>query len=661
VKSLKVAVVGAGPAGLFLARLLRLRDAGSKVAVYERNPPDATFGFGVVFSDRTLEALRAADPQTLRRIDEASVRWTDMELNRNGHVVSYAGHGLTGIARSTLLRILREQALDVGAELRFEYEFRPPDLQRTADVVVLASGVNCAIRDAYAGEFGTTAQDGGGKYIWFGTRARFGKVSFCFVANELGSFAAHAYPYGDGLSTFIVTSDARSLRGTGMDLSTEACLEPGRSDLHSQRLMEEMFRDHLGGASLLVNNTKWSSFRVIRNRSFWHQNMVLAGDAAHTAHPSVGSGTKMAMEDSVALTAALLDSDSTAAAFASYERTRRPAIERTQRLAAPSMTWWETFGTRMHADLRQLGFHYLTRCGAISYAGLRRRDPVAIDELESWFGSVAPPAHAGGLIHAGPDGTRAAPDRPRCHAITVPVEIAGQVVLPSRLASVLPASAVATGAGDGGLVIADWARTHRWPPSGAGAARAWGAVADRVREHGGVPAARIRYGDAALAGLAHATGMALLEVALPREAGPPGAECPDLGIPFTETPVIVAVDCPPEPPWTAAGDRFAQWCRRLAGSGACAFHLGPAGEVEPGAAWRHLVDHADRIRAETRLPVLVDAPRVPARPDGTPDLDDWSIQLHMTILSGRADVAVAWPQPTGHDEAHERQEASPPW
>lgn len=620
-KSRRVLIVGGGPAGLFLARLLRRQDPGGEVVVFERNPPDATYGFGVVLSERTMSRLRQVDPATTRRMEAASVSWTDMELRHRSRTLRYPGHGLTAISRRTLLRILQEQAAQVGARLEFGQEVSAPDLCDDADVVVLASGAHSAARDALADVLGTETVYADGKYIWFGTHAPFTRVTFAFAETEYGAFAGHGYPYEEGTSTFIVTTDSATWRAAGAEVSTWDCQARGESDAHSQQLMAQVFRDHLAGAPLLVNNTRWTSFRVVHNRVWWHRNLVLLGDAAHTAHPSVGSGTKIALEDAIALAGALAEEPDPAVAFAAYERRRRPVTTRTQELAAVSMRWWDTFGQRVHFEPRQLGFHFLTRTDAMSYAGLRRRDPAGIADLEAWFAGRSEPGD-----DPGPGGQT---------GLAAPLRL-GRLGLPNRLVRVVAdaSATVAYAVAGCGLVIADWT-------AGAGTAD-WAAAAQQVSGCGAVAGALIPAGDHAAARAAAAAGLGLLAVALdPAGTGDRAAVRAAGGIPL-----VARLDVPAEPVWSDTGVEFARRCDRLASAGVAAFHLGDARDTDPLSSWTHLVGYADRIRAGTRRPVAVDGPEGWAleRPAGT-GADDWPTRMHVALLAGRLDLVATWPLP----------------
>lgn len=638
-RSQTFAVVGGGPAGLFLARLIKLRAPDAPVTVYERNAPDATFGFGVVFSDRTMSAFERADPETCVRLREASVRWTDMELRHRGQSLRYGGYGFTAISRRTLLRILQEQATAVGADLRFHHEVPHADELGDASVVAIADGANSAIRRAHSDAFSTSVDASGPKFIWFGTSARFDQVTFPFVESRFGPFAAHAYPYESGTSTFIVETDTATWRAAGMDVSTDEARAPGLNDTHSQELLEEVFKEHLDGRPLLVNNSKWASFQVVRNQNWSHRNMVLLGDAAHTAHFSVGSGTKMAMEDAIALAEALDTEGTTTGAFQLYESHRRPAVQRTQDWAAPSMRWWATFGQRMHMEPAQFGFHFLTRTGAISYAGLKRRHAGRIDEVESWFERLSA---RDGRASSGPPGS----------AVSSPLTLS-ETVLANRIATVAsPATgeeqrrAIESSALAGsGLVIMDWATADAPRLDSASALAAWQTSTGRARGHGAQVMVLLQPGDTAGAEFARAAGVRFIEWVLPttaigtsdcatdlREARPEGST------------VVVGVACPQVPAWSTEGENFVQWCSDLAHTSADGLHLKlPQHELRT-KGWEYALDYADRIREHCRKPVLLDGPDgwALANPDSH-RADSWGTRIHTALLSGRLDIVVAQP------------------
>ncbi|MEC3976903.1 FAD-dependent monooxygenase [Amycolatopsis sp. H20-H5] len=393
----RVAIAGGGPAGLFLARMIGLKLPRATVEVYERNGPGDVSGFGVTLSDRTLSGLARHDPETHRLIIDASVTLSGIEVRPPGARLRYDGFGAAAISRHTLLKILREQATEAGA--RIHYRARAEDLD--ADVVAFADGARSSHRDARREAFGTETRTGAARYVWLGTSADFGDAAtLAFERTEHGPVAAHCYSYGrspgrssgSAMSTVVVELDETTWRAAGLDDGAEI-------DGDAPPWLSEVFAEHLDGHKLVGNHSRWGRFTVVRNASWSDGNTVLLGDAAHTAHFTVSSGTKMALEDAIALGRALSEHDGhPAAAFAEYERLRRGPVARTQHWAEPSMHWWETYGRRLHQPPSQFGMHFLTRTRAISYLGLRRRCADRIDEAEADYfraaGFTGTPPHA---------------------------------------------------------------------------------------------------------------------------------------------------------------------------------------------------------------------------------------------------------------------------
>lgn len=376
--SLTVAVVGGGPGGLFLATLLRRGLPSAQVTVFERNRADDTFGFGVVFSDRTLAGIHEADPVLREALDTHGVHWDAIQVWLKGERISCGGNGMAAVRRQTLLRLMQTRAAEAGAQLRFSCPVTLDDLA-DFDLVVAADGTGSRLRDALAPELGPTVETATAKFIWFGTEYAFDGLTFVHERGPHGVFAVHGYPIGDGVSTFIVETDEASWRAAGLD-EFDVTQPPGISDERSRAYLEELYADRVDGAKLLVNNSRWGNFRT-RRTARWHvlsprgQAVAFLGDAVHTAHFSVGSGTKMAMEDAIALAAAVAAQPSDlGAALAAYEAAARPSVEAIQGSARPSLSWWEHFG-RYHDAFEpwQFAYHFLSR--SISDARLARRDP----------------------------------------------------------------------------------------------------------------------------------------------------------------------------------------------------------------------------------------------------------------------------------------------
>ena len=371
---MKIAVVGAGPAGLYFSLLSKRADPSHEITVYERNPPDATYGWGVVFSEDTLTELRDADYPTYLAFDEALVRWDAIDIRYRDEVRRSYGHGFSAISRARLLAILQRRATELGVDLRFEQEIGDLTDLGDADLVVGADGVRSVVRTAHEKQFGSTFDPLGSRYVWFGTDLVFDVFTFIFRPTEHGLFQVHAYPFDGRTSTFIVETTEAVWRRAGLDEMSEE---------QSMAFCQGLFADHLGDHRLLSNNSIWRTFDHLRNRSWHHQNMVLMGDAAHTAHFSIGSGTKLAIEDAVALAKAFqAHPGDLPAAFAEYELERQTTVERFQEAATDSARYFEQVSRYLHLDPEQFAFNLLTRSGRITHANLELRDPAVVNRAD---------------------------------------------------------------------------------------------------------------------------------------------------------------------------------------------------------------------------------------------------------------------------------------
>ena len=382
---MKILSIGGGPAGLYLGILMKSLDPSHEITVIERNRPDDTFGFGVVFSERTLDNIQHGDAVTYDEVARYSQIWNAIEVRIGGKTMRCGGNAFSAIARKRLLNILQKRATSLGVELCFQTEALPPSAYVDYDVIVAADGANSMVRRTYAEHFNPSIEVGKAKYIWFGTTKHFDCLTFPFEQNEHGIFAVHAYPFDDKTSTFIVETDEQSWRNAGLDRNVEATLAPGVSDMESMAYYQKLFAKHLDGHELIVNNSKWLNFRTIKNERWHYNNIVLMGDAAHTAHFSVGSGTKMAMEDAIALSQALHQHADIPTALAEYERLRRPEVERIQRASAPSLAWWESFRFYKDLDPEQFAFNFLSRNPRVTYDNLMLRDPHFVMLVDQWF------------------------------------------------------------------------------------------------------------------------------------------------------------------------------------------------------------------------------------------------------------------------------------
>ena len=382
---MKVATVGGGPGGLYAAILLRKLGLDHEVTVWERNAPDDTFGFGVVFSDETLAGFEAADPATYAEITSRFAHWADIDIEYRGHTYTSGGHGFAALERKALLQLLQQRAAELGAVVHFRSE--APNLEALArehDLVIGADGRNSAIRAARAREFTVSIDPRRCKYMWLGTDLVFDAFKFIITETEHGVFQVHGYPYSDRASTFIVETREESWRSAELDVNEGRQMAPGENDEEGIAFVRELFSDTLAGHSLIGNNSQWLSFDTIRTGSWRSGNVVLLGDAAHTAHFSIGSGTKLAMEDAVSLAWALGEHpDDLDTALIEYEAERRPVVESTQRAAQASLEWFEGLPRYLGQRGPQFSFNLLVRSRRITYDNLRLRDPGFVREIEA--------------------------------------------------------------------------------------------------------------------------------------------------------------------------------------------------------------------------------------------------------------------------------------
>jgi anthraniloyl-CoA monooxygenase len=371
----KINVIGGGPAGLYFALLMRLRSASHEVSVFERNPPDATFGWGVVFSGRTLRNLREADEVSHRRIAAEFETWDNVDVVAGDSKVTVRGNHFSGVARIRLLNILQERCEELGVRLRFREEAGDFDtLAAECDLLVGADGVGSLVRERYADEFRPTLAAGRNKYIWYGTRRLFHGLTLTFRESGAGVFAAHSYKFSKELSTFIVECDEETWAGAGFEEI---------SDAETRAYLGRVFERDLGGEELLSNNSRWINFLLVKNERWSRANVVLLGDALHTAHFSIGSGTKLAMEDSIALAEALAVGRDVPSALAEFERARKPVIEEYQQAAHESRLWFENARDYVRLPPTQLAYSLMTRSKRVTHESMKKRDPEFIAAYES--------------------------------------------------------------------------------------------------------------------------------------------------------------------------------------------------------------------------------------------------------------------------------------
>ena len=377
---MRIAVVGAGPAGLYLSYLLKRRDRAADVRVFEQNRPDATFGFGVVFSDRALEFLREDDPQTYDAITPAMESWSDITLDLEGSVVRIDGVGFSAVGRLELLRLLQERAQAAGVAVRFERPVASLDEVADADLVIGADGVNSLVRRAHEVKFGATVEFLTNRFAWFGTTKRFETLTQSFRRTADGAFNAHHYRYSPHMSTFIVETDAATWERAGFAAMDEAA---------TKRYLEKVFADVLDGHPLVSNKSIWRNFPKVANAHWRAENAVLVGDALHTAHFSIGSGTRLAMEDAIALARAIDAHPQDAyAAAAAYEAARRPILDKLTTAANASAAWYERFAEHMRLPPLEFAMSYIPRSGRVDRNRLRAVSPRFVAAYEAYEGSL---------------------------------------------------------------------------------------------------------------------------------------------------------------------------------------------------------------------------------------------------------------------------------
>ena len=396
---MRIAIVGAGPGGLYLSLLLKKAAPAHDVIVLEKNPAGATYGWGVVFSDRTLASFREADLETYTQITDDFIIWDAIDIRYRDEIVRCEGQVFSGISRRRLLELLVDRARELGVRIEFEREVADPSELDAFDLVVGADGVRSMVRATFEEAFRPTSKLGSSRHIWFGTHRVFDSFTFAFRTNTHGFFQAHAYPFDGSTSTFIVECSEETWRNAGLE---------GAGEAESITYCESLFESDLAGHGLMSNRSAWISFVTLKNRNWHHGKNVLLGDAAHTAHFSVGSGTKLAMEDSIALANALGTHDDVEAALVDYELERKPRVERLQEAARQSQTYFENTSRYRHMEPLQFAFHLLSRSGRIDYDDLRVRDRHFVGAVDRWFleqategrsrALAAPPAFAPGRV-----------------------------------------------------------------------------------------------------------------------------------------------------------------------------------------------------------------------------------------------------------------------
>ncbi len=380
---MKIACLGGGPAGLYFAISMKLRDRSHDITVYERNRPDDTFGWGVVLSDETLKNLAANDRVSAEAIRGHFAYWDDIAVHYRGERIVSGGHGFCGIGRKQLLLLLHQRARELGVSLRFETEVESAEeFAQTHDLVIACDGINSKIRGEYAAHFCPNIDVRKCKFVWLGTHQKFDDAfTFIFEHTEHGWVWAHAYQFDKDTATFIVECSPATWEKFGFGEMSQA---------ESMATCERIFAKHLGGHKLMSNarhlrGSAWLNFQRVMCAKWSYGNIALMGDAAATAHFSVGSGTKLAMESAISLADYLHSEPTLHAAFEKYEDARRTEVLRLQSAARNSLEWFEEVERYLHLDPVQFTYSLLTRSQRISHENLRLRDKAWLENAESWF------------------------------------------------------------------------------------------------------------------------------------------------------------------------------------------------------------------------------------------------------------------------------------
>jgi 2-polyprenyl-6-methoxyphenol hydroxylase-like FAD-dependent oxidoreductase len=363
----RIAVIGGGPGGLYFAYLWKKLHPDAEIDLFEQNAAGATWGFGVVFSEQALEFLRADDPDTVDALAPRMESWKNITLNLRGQEVVIDGVGFSSIGRLDLLTILQARVASVGVTPRYDTLLETTDQLTGYDLIVGADGLNSLLRRSFESEFGASVSHSANRFAWYGTSKRFETLSQTFVRTELGAFNAHHYRYSPTMSTFLVECDPATWQRYGF---------AGKTVEQSQAICEQVFASTLDGHPLISNKSVWRNFPWIWNERWWSGNKVLIGDALHSAHFSIGSGTRLAIEDAIALVKALDAEGDIPAALARYETERKPIVKKLVTAARASADWYEKFPDHMNLGLMDFAYGYITRSGRIDDARLRAMSPL---------------------------------------------------------------------------------------------------------------------------------------------------------------------------------------------------------------------------------------------------------------------------------------------
>jgi anthraniloyl-CoA monooxygenase len=373
---MRITILGGGPAGLYFALLMRQQDPSPSVTVIERDGPDDTFGWGIVFSDQTFDYLRDSDRLSFERITAACEKWDNVDIVHRGERITVRGNHFSGIGRITFLRVLQDRCRALGVDLQFHRPIADLSELPPHDLLVGADGANSLVRRTHEALFKPTVGQGRNKYIWLGTPKLFHGLTLTFVQHATGLFTAHSYKFDRQTSTFIVECSEETWRNAGLDRMTEGA---------TCDFLARVFDDHLDGQPLLAKHfVKWLNFPLVSNARWHGDRVVLLGDALHTAHFSIGSGTKLALEDAIMLAHAFAAEADPSRALPLFEETRRPRVEQYQRAAMDSLRWFEEVGRYMHLEPLPFAVEAMTRSHRVDFGKLRQRDPKFVAAYERW-------------------------------------------------------------------------------------------------------------------------------------------------------------------------------------------------------------------------------------------------------------------------------------
>ena len=373
---MKITIIGGGPSGLYFAILMKRLDRTHEITILERDGPDDTFGWGIVFSDQTFSYLKDNDKPSFSAITRACQRWDNVDIVHKGQKVTIRGNKFSGISRLTFLNILHKRCHDLGVDIQFNTNVTDLNELPPCDLLVGADGAGSLVRRTFSNAFEPTVDLRKNKYIWLGTHHLFNGLTLTFRQHEAGLFIAHSYKFDETTSTFIVECDEATWRNARFDW---------RTDPETCEYLADVFRDYLGGHTLLSNNfVRWLNFPLVKNKRWHHRNVVLLGDALHTAHFSIGSGTKLALEDSIALARCFKGGNDIETALAEFQTVRKPIVDEYQEAAYSSLLLFENAQNEMHLDPIPFAYKLMTRSKKIDYENLKQRDPEFIAAYEQW-------------------------------------------------------------------------------------------------------------------------------------------------------------------------------------------------------------------------------------------------------------------------------------